>query len=111
MIVDSVTQLAAAPLFLRVDWLLTACPVYLKIEGLNVAGSIKLKTALSLVESLENKGLLRPGSRVIESSSGNLGVALAIICAQRRYPFICVGDPNIPPGSKRLIAAFGAELI
>jgi N-(2-amino-2-carboxyethyl)-L-glutamate synthase len=111
VIVDSFARLASPPLFLRSAWLLKHCPVYLKVEGLNVAGSIKLKTATHLIDELEGRGVLRPGSRVIESSSGNLGLALALICAERHYPFTCVGDPNMSPATRRLMRAFGAEVI
>ncbi|MBC2656611.1 2,3-diaminopropionate biosynthesis protein SbnA [Pseudomonas sp. MSSRFD41] len=86
-------------------------PVYLKIEGLNPAGSIKLKTAVSLIEESERLGFLSPGRKVIESSSGNLGIALAIICAQRGYPFTCVTDPNVNQVSVNLMRAYGAQVI
>lgn len=111
MIVDSVADLAAPPIFMRLNGLLPHCPVYLKIEGLNVAGSIKLKTARQLVEDLERAGKLRPGCRVIESSSGNLGLAMAIVCLAKKYHFICVTDPNALPQTRRMIASFGAEVV
>jgi N-(2-amino-2-carboxyethyl)-L-glutamate synthase len=110
MIVRSVTHLAAEPLFLELNGLVQAS-LYLKVEGLNVAGSIKLKTAVQIVDDLEESGALRPGCTLIESSSGNLGLALAIICAAKRYRFICVGDPHMSPLTARLIRAYGAELI
>ena len=61
-------------------------PLYLKCEGFNFAGSVKLKAANSMVESAERSGLLRPGSILVESSSGNLGVALSMIAASTTEP-------------------------
>lgn len=85
--------------------------VHLKLEGLSIAGSIKIKPALYMIEQMEKNGVLRPGMSVIESSSGNLGIALSIVCAARGYPFICVSDPNISPQTSKLIEAYGAQLI
>src|SRR4028119_1672350 len=73
--------------------------LFLKCEGFNFAGSVKLKTAREMVEAAEQDGTLRPGAVLIESSSGNLGVALSMIAASRGYRFLCVADPrgNISP--------------
>jgi cysteine synthase A len=68
-------------------------PLYLKCEGFNFAGSVKLKTATAMVEGAERDGVLAPGSILVESSSGNLGVALSMIAASRGYRFLCVTDP------------------
>lgn len=83
----------------------------LKLEGFNPAGSIKLKTAVSLVEEAERSGVLSAGGRVIESSSGNLGIALSSVCAARGYRFTCVVDPNTSDLSVKLMRAFGADVI
>src|ERR671921_696207 len=69
-------------------------PLYLKCEGFNFAGSIKLKAAKEMVEAAERDGVLTPDSVLVESSSGNLGVALAMIAASRGYRFLCVTDPR-----------------
>lgn len=111
MIIDSITALSAPPVFIRLQGLLNDCAVNLKIEGLNVAGSIKLKTARQLIESLESTGRLRPGCQIVESSSGNLGLALALICAERRFRFTCVTDPNVSPMTARLMRTLGARVI
>lgn len=84
---------------------------HLKIEGLNPAGSIKLKTALSLIEDAEARGLLRPGGALIESSSGNLGIAVSMAAASYGYRFTCVVDPNTPRESVKLMKTFGAEVV
>lgn len=111
MLVDSISDLAAQPLFFRLKNVLTHAPVNLKIEALNLAGSIKLKTARQVVNDLEARGILKPGSKVIESSSGNLGVALAFLCAERGYHFTCISDPNILPAAVRLISSLGGQVI
>ena len=67
-------------------------PLFLKCEGFNFAGSIKLKAATEMVEAAERSGTLRPDSILVESSSGNLGVALSMIAASKGYRFLCVTD-------------------
>jgi N-(2-amino-2-carboxyethyl)-L-glutamate synthase len=110
-IVEGASTMTCPPLFLRLKGVLTTGPVYLKIEGLNAAGSIKLKAARQMIEDLESAHILGPGKKVIESSSGNLGVALAILCAEHNYPFVCVSDPNMSPATARTIVALGGKLV
>lgn len=83
----------------------------LKLDYFNAAGSIKMKTALGLVLSLEQKGLINRNTTLIESSSGNLGVALSMICAERKYRFICVCDPNISQSNLKLMMALGTRIV
>ncbi len=85
-------------------------PLFLKCEGFNFAGSVKLKAATAMVEAAERDGLLRPGSVLVESSSGNLGVALSMIAASRGYHFVCVTDSRCNLATKRLMEALGAEV-
>lgn len=85
---------------------------YLKLEGLQATGSIKIKPALFMIDDLERRGLAIPGeTTIIESSSGNLGVALSMICRIRNYNFICVTDPNIAPSNKCTIEAYGGKVL
>ncbi|MEU2113934.1 2,3-diaminopropionate biosynthesis protein SbnA [Streptomyces sp. NPDC019507] len=85
-------------------------PLFLKCEGFNFAGSIKLKAATEMVEAAERDGLLRPDSVLIESSSGNLGVALSMIAASKGYRFLCVTDPRCNLPTRLLMEALGAEV-
>ena len=85
-------------------------PLFLKCEGFNFAGSIKLKAATEMVEAAERDGVLRPGSVLVESSSGNLGVALSMIAANKGYGFVCVTDSRCNLSTKRLMQAFGSEV-
>ncbi len=111
MNVASPLELILGDVFLSIRGIAPDLIVQLKAEGLNMAGSIKLKPAIHMIEDLELEGVLRPGRGVIESSSGNLGVALSLVCAIKGYRFICVSDPNISPQNQRLIEAYGGQVI
>ena len=84
--------------------------LFLKCEGFNFAGSIKLKIATEMVEAAERDGVLRPDSILVESSSGNLGVALAMLAAAKGYRFVCVTDSRCNLSTRRLIEALGREV-
>jgi N-(2-amino-2-carboxyethyl)-L-glutamate synthase len=90
---------------------MTGHALYLKCEGFNFAGSIKLKAAASMVEAAERDGRLTRSSILVESSSGNLGVALAMLCASKGYRFLCVTDPRCNTSTRRLIEALGARVV
>jgi N-(2-amino-2-carboxyethyl)-L-glutamate synthase len=81
--------------------------LYLKCEGFNFAGSVKLKAAVQMVTAAERAGLLRPGTVLVESSSGNLGVALSVIAANKGLPFLCVTDSRCNVATRRLMEALG----
>jgi len=85
-------------------------PLFLKCEGFNFAGSVKLKAATEMVEAAEREGALGPGSILVESSSGNLGVALSMIAASRGYRFLCVTDSRCNPSTRGLMEALGARV-
>ncbi|MGD9618614.1 MAG: 2,3-diaminopropionate biosynthesis protein SbnA [Mycolicibacterium sp.] len=85
-------------------------PLYLKCEGVNLAGSVKLKPATEMVEAAERDGVLSPNSILVESSSGNLGVALSMVAASKGYRFVCVTDSRCNAATKRLMEALGAEV-
>jgi N-(2-amino-2-carboxyethyl)-L-glutamate synthase len=82
--------------------------LFLKCEGFNFAGSVKLKAAIAMVEDAERDGRLNQWSILVESSSGNLGVALAIVAASKGYRFLCVTDPRCNETTRRLIEALGS---
>ncbi|MQY15208.1 putative siderophore biosynthesis protein SbnA [Streptomyces sp. RB5] len=85
-------------------------PLHLKCEGFNFAGSIKLKAAASMIEAAENSGALTRNSTIVESSSGNLGVALSVIAAAKGYRFICVIDPRTNLATRKVIESLGSEV-
>ena len=85
-------------------------PLFLKCEGFNFAGSVKVKAATEMVEAAERDGVLRPGSILIESSSGNLGVALSMLAASKGYRFVCVTDSRCNLATRRLMEALGSQV-
>ena len=85
-------------------------PLFLKCEGFNFAGSVKLKAAGEMVAAAERDGLLTSRSVIVESSSGNLGIALSVIAASKGYRFLCVTDPRCNPASIQVMRALGAEV-
>jgi N-(2-amino-2-carboxyethyl)-L-glutamate synthase len=112
MIVESPLDLIFPDLFYRLRSFAGAHDVFLKLEGFNVTGSIKIKTAIGLIDDLERRGVARPGKTVIvESSSGNLGLALSLVCAIKGYQFICVTDPNANRSTKKGMQLYGARVI
>ena len=88
--------------------------IWAKLEGRNPAGSVKDRVALSLVEAAERDGRLIPGQSgqtLIEPSSGNTGIALALVCRLRGYHLKVVLPTNVSPERRQLLEVFGAEII
>jgi cysteine synthase A len=112
MIIDSPLALVFRDLFYRLQAFAGPHDVFLKLEGFNITGSIKIKTAMGLVEDLERRGVARPHDTVlVESSSGNLGLALSLVCAIKGYTFICVTDPNANLATIKGMELYGAQVI
>ncbi|HLJ89360.1 MAG TPA: pyridoxal-phosphate dependent enzyme [Candidatus Angelobacter sp.] len=84
--------------------------IRLKREGSNPAGSVKDRTAASLLHDLEMQGLIGPDTTIVESTSGNLGVALAYLCRAKNYRFMGLVDPKTPPEACSRMMEFGARL-
>lgn len=82
-----------------------------KLEGQNPGGSVKDRIALSMIEQAEKDGRLEPGSILIEPSSGNTGIGLAMVCGQRGYHIKIVLPTNVTPERRQMLEAFGAEII
>ncbi len=85
-------------------------PLFLKCEGFNFAGSIKVKAAVEMVNAAERAGRLTPRSILVESSSGNLGVALSMIAASKGYRFLCITDSRCNRSTRLLMKALGGEV-
>jgi cystathionine beta-synthase len=88
-----------------------ACDVIAKLETTNPGGSSKDRPALTMVEAAERNGLLGPGSTIIEPTSGNTGVGLAIVAAQRGYKCIFVMSDKMAPEKIDVLRAYGAEVV
>jgi cysteine synthase len=82
-----------------------------KLEGGNPAGSVKDRIARQMIDEAEADGTLRPGSVLIEPSSGNTGIAMAMICRMRGYPLKIVLPENVSIERRQLLEVFGAEII
>jgi cystathionine beta-synthase len=88
-----------------------ACPVVAKVEITNPGGSTKDRPALTMIDAAERDGLLKPGHTIIEPTSGNTGVGLAIVAAQRGYNCIFVVTDKVAPEKIDLLRAYGAEVV
>ena len=88
-----------------------ACTIAVKLEMLNPGGSVKDRPALAMIEQAERAGLLHPGGTIVEPTSGNTGVGLAIVAAQRGYDCIFVVTDKVAPEKIRLLEAYGARVI
>jgi [CysO sulfur-carrier protein]-thiocarboxylate-dependent cysteine synthase len=85
--------------------------IFAKLEGHNPGGSVKDRAAKSMVEEAEKEGVLRQGQTIIESSSGNTGIALAMIARIKGYPLNVVLPENVSPERRQLLEVWGAEII
>ena len=85
--------------------------LWAKMEDRNPTGSIKDRTALSMIEAAERDGLLTPGSTILEPTSGNTGISLAMAAKVRGYKLICVMPENTSPERRQLLEMWGAQII
>jgi cysteine synthase B len=88
-----------------------AVNVYAKLEGFNPTGSVKDRIALFMVGAAEDAGLLTPDKTVLEPTSGNTGISLAMVCRARGYRLLCVLPDNVTPEREALLRAFGADVV
>ncbi len=84
--------------------------ILVKVEGLNVGGSIKTRTALNMIEAAERDGLIGKGSVIIEPTSGNQGIGLALVCNQKGYRCIIVMPDSVSQERTKLMRLYGAEI-
>ncbi|MGH8082907.1 MAG: cysteine synthase A [Lysobacter sp.] len=85
--------------------------LYAKVEAFNPGGSVKDRLALAIILDAEQRGQLKPGDTVIEATSGNTGVALAMVCAARGYKFVATMSETFSVERRKLMRAYGAKVI
>jgi [CysO sulfur-carrier protein]-thiocarboxylate-dependent cysteine synthase len=85
--------------------------IYAKLESYNPTGSVKDRVARSLIERAEEDGLIRPGQTILEPTSGNTGISLAMICRRKGYPLKVVMPDNVTSERTQLLKMYGAEIV
>ncbi|MBL4795003.1 MAG: cysteine synthase family protein [Pseudomonadales bacterium] len=114
MIVQSVHELIGQTPLIRINSISgknNGVNVYGKLEAFNPGFSVKDRSAYQLLKQARIEGKLKEGYSVVESTSGNMGHALAMLCAELNYHFICILDPKTPQSNIALIRAFGGEVV
>ena len=85
--------------------------IYVKVESFNPMASVKDRLAWGIIQDAERRGELRPGQTVVEATSGNTGIALAMVCAARGYPFVAIMAESFSVERRKLMKALGARVI
>ena len=85
--------------------------IYAKLEGHNPTGSVKDRVAKSMIEAAEAEGAIEPGQTILEPTSGNTGIALAMICRRKGYPLKVVMPDNVTEERTQLLRMYGAEIV
>src|SRR3954449_12799956 len=85
--------------------------IYAKLESYNPTGSVKDRVARSMIEEAEGKGLIQPGQTILEPTSGNTGISLAMICSRKGYPLKVVMPDNVTEERTQLLRMYGAEIV
>ena len=85
--------------------------IYVKCESFNPLSSVKDRLAIAIIEDAEKNGLIKPGQTVIEATSGNTGIALAMVCAAKGYPFVATMVETFSIERRRIMKALGAKVI
>lgn len=85
--------------------------IYVKIEAFNPMASVKDRLAIAVIEDAEKRGVLKPGQTVVEATSGNTGIALAMVCAAKGYPFVATMVETFSVERRKIMRALGAKVI
>ncbi|ANW19434.1 cysteine synthase family protein [Streptomyces clavuligerus] len=110
-VVSQVSDLIGATPLLELAVTETGSRLLLKLEMFNPTGSAKIRMARQMVIDAERRGVLRPGGRIVESTSGNTGLGLAVVAAERGYTFTAVVDHHAAADKLRAMKAMGTELV
>ena len=85
--------------------------IYVKVEAFNPLGSVKDRLAFAIIDDAERRGVLKPGQTVVEATSGNTGIALAMVCAAKGYPFVATMVETFSVERRKIMRALGAKVI
>jgi cysteine synthase len=85
--------------------------IYVKCEAFNPLSSVKDRLAIGIIEDAERRGTLKPGQTVIEATSGNTGIALAMVCAAKGYPFVAIMSDSFSVERRKLMRILGAKVV
>jgi cystathionine beta-synthase len=110
-ILDSVVDAIGETPLVRLSRLHPPGNLVAKLESMNPGGSVKERIAVAMIDAAERDGRLRPGGTIIEPTSGNTGVGLALVGATRGYRVICTVPDKVSPEKRALLAAYGVEVI
>jgi cysteine synthase A len=109
---DNILQTIGRTPIVRINKLAPAhVNLFVKVESFNPMGSVKDRMALSVIEAAERSGALKPGQTVIEATSGNTGIGLAMVCAQKGYPLVVVMAESFSIERRRLMRFLGAKVV
>jgi cysteine synthase len=112
MIYDSILATIGRTPVVRIQHLAPAgVLMYAKCEFFNPSGSVKDRLAIAIIEDAEARGTLQPGQTVVEATSGNTGIALAMVCAAKGYPFVAVMAESFSVARRRIMRLLGARVI
>jgi cysteine synthase A len=112
MIYQDITQTIGRTPIVRINRLAPAhVTLYVKLEAANPGGSVKDRLALGIIEDAERRGLISPGQTVVEATSGNTGVALALVCAARGYPFVAIMPESFSVERRQIMRGYGAKVV
>ena len=112
MIYNNILETIGRTPVVRINRLAPAhATIYAKIESFNPGGSVKDRLAIGIIEDAERRGVLKPGQTVVEATSGNTGVALAMVCAAKGYPFVALMVETFSVERRKLMRAYGARVI
>ena len=112
MIYDSILDTVGNTPVVRLNRIAPAgVEMFVKVEAFNPLGSVKDRLALAIINDAERSGALQPGQTVIEATSGNTGIALAMVCAARGYPFVATMVETFSIERRKIMRALGARVI
>src|SRR5438876_5916705 len=85
--------------------------MYVKCEAFNPLSSVKDRLAIAIIEDAERRGTLKPGQTVVEATSGNTGIALAMVCAAKGYPFVATMAESFSVERRKIMRLMGAKVV